>query len=118
MNFTPFVMSNHNSITIVNTYEHVDFSKLLKGPTEHYNDVDIPMNTIIAGRIRWITTPGSEKKTVNYYKHQTKGSGSSPHHRVFSHVLLLQLQQTILETLFASCKIVKQIKLFLTRHQE
>ena len=83
INFTHFVMDDHNAITIVNAYEHIDFSKLFKGQTEYYNDMDIPMDTIIAGQIMWITTPRREEKTVNHYNRQTKGSGSSPHHRMF-----------------------------------
>ena len=34
INFTPFVTDDHNAISIVNSYQHVELSKLLKGPTE------------------------------------------------------------------------------------
>lgn len=67
-NFIPFVTGDLNSITIVNICKHIDFSKLLKGPKEYYNDIDIPIDTIMAIKIMQIITSGREEKTVNHYK--------------------------------------------------
>ena len=47
MRFTPFVTSDHNAISIVNAYTPIDLSKLLQGPTEHYNEINIPMDAIM-----------------------------------------------------------------------
>ena len=93
MHFTPFATGDNNAINIVNTFTHVDLHKLLQGPTEYYNDVNIPMDTILAGQLMWITIPGREDKTANYYKRQTKGSGSTSYHHMFSCVSLLKLKR-------------------------
>ena len=75
MRFTPFVTSDHNAISIVNAYTPIDLSKLLQGPTECCNGINVLMDAILARQLMWISTPGREDETANYYKHQTKGSG-------------------------------------------
>ena len=51
MIFTPFAIGDHNAISIISTCAYIDLLKLLQGPTDYYNDIEILMDTIITRQI-------------------------------------------------------------------